>query len=548
DTMSRLIQDKVVKLTVGPTERLEIPPAEDESQDRDVLTESDVDLDPITPSLPSSASKLPEETLLLIFRHTVPPAWTIRYSNALPPFPRTSWSNADLGTKLTIMRVCKTWHRVGLEFLYESVALHSIGQLPAFVNALEARMGDGGGTGGVGAFVRRLEIGYWVPRPYDALHETELAGVLALCPRLTHFAYNPQVLDSWRPALPSFDPIPGSAALTLTHLEICDMMPYFLVIDTLVHLAPTLESLSLLLPGNADYEPEMQAPPAPVTFPRLTHLRLGLDRNSTPPGAHWALPTLTHLLLRPRTDALRPMDFDYHATARAFLAAHGRTLRVLSVRPNVRPHAALGDMLRLCPALWHLCVGEAELRAGLSLSLKAEGGGVLHAGLRSVDVFGAEAPWGSGLDPGTVNLKHVFPALRECRYIRVDSRVLRFFPDAPRAMLNKGEEESDFFLSNEGIHKINSVFLVNDEETDALPHSSCLAYLLSDACAGDDEDEDDSDYTFDEADDDGGSVGSEDSSDESDSVDDAESDSGHEEWKETDREEALAAFRRTLIE
>jgi hypothetical protein len=90
------------------------------------------------------------------------------------------------------MRVCKTWHRVGLEFLYESVALHSIGQLPAFVNALEARMGDGGGTGGVGAFVRQLEIGYWVPRAYYTLHETELAGVLALCPRLTHFAYNPK--------------------------------------------------------------------------------------------------------------------------------------------------------------------------------------------------------------------------------------------------------------------------------------------------------------------------------------------------------------------
>jgi hypothetical protein len=66
DTASRLIQDKVVKLTarselavvscadrtfqMGPTERLEVLPAEDESQDRDALTESDVDLDPITVS------------------------------------------------------------------------------------------------------------------------------------------------------------------------------------------------------------------------------------------------------------------------------------------------------------------------------------------------------------------------------------------------------------------------------------------------------------------------------------------------------------------
>lgn len=433
----------------------------------------------------------------------------MRYHNALPPFPRTGWSNADLPTKLVMMSVCKTWNRVGLEFLYESVALHSYQQLRDFVGALGGRTVEG--ASGVGLFVRRLEIGYWVPHPYRALHEAELGAVIALCPRLTHFAFNPQLLSGLavlRPKFPYFAPNPGNSVLV--HLEISDGVPYAEVFPALAQLAPTLESLSMLLPvkDNSSVLPEEHGRLTPMlNFARLTRLRLSIGHqdptctctpaltmdfyrrlgvaNTLPPSAPWVLPALTQLLIRPRSDFhLRLTPPLYHHITRAFLEEYGRTVQVLSVRLSELPDPRFREVLGLCPDLRQLSVEECQLRLSLE---STDRGPLFHAGLRSVDVFRPSPAF----DSGRLNLKTAFPALRACRYI-FDSRCYDFLPDSPQSV--DGHHDEDAAV-------LNSHHILSEEESDALPRSSCLEYLFSDACA-DDDDEDDADYVFDEAEED----------------------------------------------
>ncbi|KAJ7206285.1 hypothetical protein GGX14DRAFT_367369, partial [Mycena pura] len=91
------------------------------------------------------------------------------------------WS-ADMHAKRAITRVCKTWYRIGVEFLYENVILRSIGQLPAFVRILETRRE-------LASFVRRLEVSCVIPRGYGLLFSTELEKLFNLCPSLSHFTY-----------------------------------------------------------------------------------------------------------------------------------------------------------------------------------------------------------------------------------------------------------------------------------------------------------------------------------------------------------------------
>ncbi|KAJ7888312.1 hypothetical protein B0H14DRAFT_3716380 [Mycena olivaceomarginata] len=429
----------------------------DESQNGDALSEAEdaTSLDSedggrSTHSPPNYIGQLAEEILLAIFRYALPPSGTVRYHNTLPPFPRTGWSNADLPTKLVMMSVCKTWNHVGLEFLYESVALHSYQQLHDFVGALGGRMVEG--ASGVGLFVRRLEIGYWVPHPYRALHEAELGAVIALCPRLTHFAFTPQLLSGLavlRPKFPYFAPNPRNSVLV--HLEISDGVPYTEVFPALAQLAPTLESLSMLLPvkANSSVLPEEHGRLTPMlNFARLTCLRLSIGHQD---------PTCTC------TPALT-MDFFY---------------RRLSVADTLPPSAPLGSRL---PLYHHITRAFLE-----EYGRTVQRGPLFHAGLRSVDVFGPSPAF----DSGCLNLKTAFPALCAYRYI-FNSRCYNFLPDLPQSV--DGHHDEDAAV-------LNSHHILSEEESDTLPCSSCLEYIFSDACA-DKDDEDDVDYVFDEAEED----------------------------------------------
>ncbi|KAJ7136686.1 hypothetical protein C8R44DRAFT_767673, partial [Mycena epipterygia] len=80
---------------------------------------------------------------------------------SLPPFYHSIWS-VDLRMKRSIIGVCRTWYRIALGLLYESVTLRRIGQMPAFVCALEGRHE-------LGVLVQNLNISCFVPHRYSTL-------------------------------------------------------------------------------------------------------------------------------------------------------------------------------------------------------------------------------------------------------------------------------------------------------------------------------------------------------------------------------------------
>ncbi|KAK7046430.1 hypothetical protein R3P38DRAFT_3257791 [Favolaschia claudopus] len=327
-------------------------------------------------------AKIPEETLLVIFRHALPPSWTISYARNLPPFPLSAWS-ADLETKLAIVQVCKIWYRIGLEFLYESVSLHSIGQLPALAATLEAHAD-------IASLVQRLEIGYWVLPDYHSLHNEETRRIFDLCRNLTHLAFNPQCLPQPDSSLPRF-PYIQDTPWRITQLDLCDRIDYVSILSALVHLSFTLESLSIVLParyGIADYHPIL-------TFLHLRSLRLCITMDSVQPGIYWVLPDLQQLLLYPPTFNWR------FGAASAFLAQYGQTLRTLSLR-CANDNAALEEILGHCPELYHLTVMEAFVADSITLR---------HEKLQTLDVLG------DGTRLRAAHWKTVFPALHSCRYV-----------------------------------------------------------------------------------------------------------------------------------
>ncbi|KAF7343848.1 F-box domain-containing protein [Mycena sanguinolenta] len=302
----------------------------------------------------SLTNRLPDETLLAIFRYALPSSWVVKYGRTMPPFPPAGWS-ADLCTKLSIIRVCKEWYRIGLEFLYESVTLHWIGQLPAFVQALET-LADGG----VGAFVQYLQVEYWVPRGYHKLHNTELKKIFKLCPRLTHLAFNPQVLPLG--PIPAFPEVSTLTLGSIAHLEICDRVKHAMVVPALVQLCSTLQSLSILLPTTHDTDHPT------LVFASLENLRLGVAAESVFPGSGpiWVIPHLKQLLIHRActceiAGTTSPSSDMFSTVVRVLLDRYGCTLRVLDVRLDwdsvkVQSERDFALWLDPCPVLQHFYV------------------------------------------------------------------------------------------------------------------------------------------------------------------------------------------------
>ncbi|KAJ6576085.1 hypothetical protein DFH09DRAFT_1150340 [Mycena vulgaris] len=441
--------------------------------------------------------KIPHEILFVMFRHALPPSWTMYWGSSSAPFPPI-WS-ADLHTKLSIIRVCKSWHHIGLEILYESVVIRRIGQMPAFVRALEAREG-------LGALVRHLDITCFLPRGYYELHDTETKKIFAFCPRLSHFAFTPGFFIPARPrTLPAL-------VSTITSLEYSDCVDYSLILPSLVQLCQTLRSLSLTLPETYDSNHPT------LMLPSLENLRLGLADDSMIPTAKWVIPSVRWVSLR-QTFRLRfPAYRSAHAQAATVLDAYGRTIRTLTISYNTR--GSLQELVNCCPVLEHLGVSGGLCVAPLD-----------HPTLQSVDIFRDFST------PEDVDcLKGNLPALRSCRSL---DGALSYLGGAFPTLAIRSEGGGD-----DSRRPADGPPLYHD-----LPQSSWLALLLSDVGTAAESSDDDSDYIS-QSDDDDGSVEDSDSASDSDADTVSEDGRGNafymeEDW-EIDADEALSIFRGTL--
>lgn len=408
---------------------------------------------------PCHLLKLPHEILLIVLRYTLPPSWLLTGEISLPPFAQSIWS-ADIRMKLSIIGVCKLWHQIGLELLYERVTLRRIGQMPAFVHALELRQD-------LGAFVRSVAISCFVPHGYAGLHNREAKKIMRLCPNLARFAFNPPLLMPNSPcSLPAF-------SSSITTLEYNSNVDYSLIIlPSLVHLFKTLETLAFTPPSLYD------ATHPTLTFGHLGSLRLHLTTGSVVPSK-WVMPHLRSVWLHAGSfyEARKQLE------AEAFLHSHGRTVTCLRLSNiEIEIGASIQGMLDQCPMLEHIAVGASVLTAGP----------LTHRAISSVDVFCF--PGHRGADITFSSLKEGFPELSTFRTLDIS---MQFLWDIPTRTI-----PADWVLmrgadASRGNEDQNS-------DSDECHESAWISAILS--TNPDSDDDEDDDYVFDEAADDGGSV------------------------------------------
>ncbi|KAJ7045969.1 hypothetical protein C8F04DRAFT_1066887 [Mycena alexandri] len=327
-------------------------------------------------ALPCYFAQIPHEILLAIFRNSLPPPWLLNGAarNVLTP---QSLYSIDLTAKLSIVAVCKDWNQVGTELLYEIVHLRRIGQLPAFVRALEEHAG-------LGDLVKRLDLSCMVPRGYSTLFECETRNLLHLCPRISHFGFIPVFLV---PTVACSLPNLGAG---ITNLEFSSAVDFSaLVFPVLLELCNGLQYLSFNPPpSREDLEVYDQ-----LEFPLLQDLRLSI-KSSDFSLFRWQMPSLRRLWLY--CTVIPPIA--------RLLDAYGRSLTFLSLSflKTVEP---LQDILPKCPSLEHLVLG---LRI---LGVPA----CDHRRLKYIDCWEASESRTSASTEFNL-LKPGFPALRRLRY------------------------------------------------------------------------------------------------------------------------------------
>ncbi|KAJ7074804.1 hypothetical protein C8F01DRAFT_1361367 [Mycena amicta] len=351
---------------------------------------------------------IPEETLLLILKHALPPSWSRFYGEDRVPFPSPVFSDSrqDTLTKLSIVRVSRTWYRVGVELLYESVMLRRVDQLPVLVHTLEERRD-------IALRVRRVGLCYYLTPGWQRLHLEESEKLLALCPAISSLSMGGMAFLSPNHEFP-IPTIPGNLASSITHLDIQDEhISYANMFPLLSALSPSLHTLVISLPTAYALPDGSQHPP--LTFSHLSKLRLHIYALSRVSPTHWVIPSLTHLSLTYGNVMVTGSPYASSALqVRALVEAYGRHLAHLSLPhldgtdpSSAHEFTVLQEMLDMCPSLRRLGVSIVHC-PGTGMALA-------HPRVEALDIFDRRVV--GDCDVHVDVLKAGMPRLRVCRYL-----------------------------------------------------------------------------------------------------------------------------------
>ncbi|KAJ3726883.1 hypothetical protein C8R42DRAFT_657954 [Lentinula raphanica] len=204
---------------------------------------------------------LPWEILHLIFLRTVAPAWLMIPDRR----PYSAWS-VNVRAKLHLINVCRDWYEAGIQFLYEEIAINSIGQLCALASTLRAKSS-------IADMVTSIHLSFYIPTAYATMFNRIYTSLPSLCHQLTKLSFSEFFTYSERM---SFHVLPSSFSQSLlTHLEVHFDRSLSLVLDGIHVVAARIVSLSLLS-RNRDF-PAVESPKEPLQFPRLRELQSFLD-------------------------------------------------------------------------------------------------------------------------------------------------------------------------------------------------------------------------------------------------------------------------------
>ncbi|KAJ7637858.1 hypothetical protein B0H17DRAFT_1149317 [Mycena rosella] len=359
--------------------------------------------------------------------------------------------------KLAIVRVSKTWNQIGLKLLYEGVTLQRIGQLLAFVRALEAHDGPGD-------LVRKLSIGYFVPHRAAELHNQETRRIFQLGPRLTHFELKPPFL------IPDLLTVLPRVSYTITYLEYNDQVQYHLIFPTLVQLSTNLQSLAICLSAyDAAGHPV-------VVFEKLEALRVRFVFNSAATLPEWSMPALRQLWLHTGGSF---GDIHSLSHTESLLDSCGRNLIFLWLTHSTPLEAGdtIQGLLDSCPALEHLTIQGALYQVEPRLS---------HQLIHSLDVSCFP------ICDTSPTFRAGFPALRTFRTLD------------PTFMFSSVALPPDLPHDLDTHRELREADGATEDEDEDSPESAWITAIL--ATDPDSDDSKDDDYVFDEEADDSGSV------------------------------------------
>ncbi|KZT24380.1 hypothetical protein NEOLEDRAFT_1148743 [Neolentinus lepideus HHB14362 ss-1] len=295
----------------------------------------------------SAILKLPPEVLRIILDYCFAGPLDL-LEPSITQGPNSLWSRT-LRDQKSVVRVCKPWWAVGVEFLYKSIALRRVGQIPALLRTLEEAT-----EAQLSSLISSITVGCAVPDICSDAFTASLDCLLAKCPRLTAITY-----------APLFDENHGNSFImstlspyfrNLTHLAFGEDIHISSTLVDLLRDTTQLKSLALVLGGLTHLAPT-EVTETPVSLPYLEHLSLHVL-----PGDMSDILRLPRVLALP---SLRSIGCSYlhrplWSSVLPLIASQGRTLRLLSLKcmiPHYHLHYAPYDIQPLmehCPVLEHL--------------------------------------------------------------------------------------------------------------------------------------------------------------------------------------------------
>jgi hypothetical protein len=276
----------------------------------------------------------------MIFSWALPPSLLLDPS--LAAGPQSPWSQA-LRLKKSIVRVCKTWHAVGVEFLYEDVVFRRIGQIPAFIRTLDTS------TRISSDLVKKITITAYVPRRYGRSCSEHLQHIFSRCCHVYKFALaSPNVL-------PDVVTLPINN-VRITTLEVNDTFKYQSLLPVLTQVCDTLLSLSFHPNNSGDLH-------TALCFPHLKSLvcvtwELESAQALAVISSAWSLPSLESLAFDMCSEQWTADDKSISSgTIHSFCLTHGKRLRFLLVGPDHQfSTPRMQEIVDACPSLEHLVV------------------------------------------------------------------------------------------------------------------------------------------------------------------------------------------------
>ncbi|KAG6806047.1 hypothetical protein H0H92_012911, partial [Tricholoma furcatifolium] len=183
---------------------------------------------------------LAPELLMMIFNRTVTPDFLLPDSS-LSSGLNSSWYRSQK-TKLSISTVCKSWHAVGIDFLYEDIVFQHLTQLPAFLRTLVTARDK------YQHLIKGITVHTLVTPQYGASFTKYLQDILDKCPSLRQFSFLSPC------ALPSTAALPTLSS-NITHLSFNDITPTALHLlrctrNSLISLSITLRAPALKIDGD----------------------------------------------------------------------------------------------------------------------------------------------------------------------------------------------------------------------------------------------------------------------------------------------------------